>query len=58
MDRDGKNSVIDILPEQEGVKDMGATMRLGDHEVMISGGKLKNYMEVILSMKGIVTGMK
>jgi len=39
LDPDGKNSVIDILPEQEGVKDMGATMRLGDHEVMISGGK-------------------
>ena len=39
LDPDGKNSVIDILPEQEGIKDMGATMRLGDHEVMISGGK-------------------
>ncbi|MEC7416482.1 MAG: CTP synthase (glutamine hydrolyzing), partial [Candidatus Thermoplasmatota archaeon] len=39
LDPDGKNSVIDILPEQEGVKDRGATMRLGDHEITISGGK-------------------
>ncbi len=39
LDPKGKHSVIDILPEQEGVKDMGATMRLGDHEVVISGGK-------------------
>ena len=38
---DGEHSVIDILPEQEGVKDMGATMRLGDHEVKVSDGKAK-----------------
>ena len=41
LDSEGKHSVIDILPEQKGVKDMGATMRLGDHEVVISGGKAK-----------------
>ena len=39
LDPEGKHSVVDILPEQEGVEDMGATMRLGDHEVEISGGK-------------------
>ena len=38
---DGEHSVIDILPEKEGVKDMGATMRLGDHEVKVSDGKAK-----------------
>ena len=41
LDPDGQHSVIDILPEQEDVKDMGATMRLGDHEVIISGGVAK-----------------
>ena len=29
------------MPEQEGVEDMGATMRLGDHEVKVSDGKAK-----------------
>jgi CTP synthase len=28
--------VIDLLPEQRNVKDMGATMRLGAHEVIVS----------------------
>ena len=27
--------VVDLLPEQHGVKDMGATMRLGAHEVLL-----------------------
>jgi CTP synthase len=41
LDSDGKHSVVDILPEQEGVKDMGATMRLGDHKVKIEPGIAK-----------------
>ena len=41
LDPDGDHPVIDILPEQEGVKDMGATMRLGDHKVLVSEGKAK-----------------
>ena len=41
LDPDSDHPVIDILPEQEGVKDMGATMRLGDHEVKISEGIAK-----------------
>ena len=41
LDPDGPHSVVDILPEQEGIKDMGATMRLGDHEVIVSNGKAK-----------------
>ncbi len=45
-----KYPVIDILPEQEGVTDMGGTMRLGAHDVNLAkgcktsalyGGKLK-----------------
>ncbi len=30
--------VVDLLPEQRGVKDMGATMRLGAHEVVLEAG--------------------
>lgn len=41
LDSDSKHSVVDILPEQEGVKDMGATMRLGDHEVKVEPGIAK-----------------
>ena len=41
LDSDGKHSVVDILPEQEGVKDMGATMRLGDHEIKVEPGIAK-----------------
>ncbi len=29
--------VIDLLPEQKDVKDMGATMRLGAHEIILTG---------------------
>ncbi len=28
-------AVVDLLPEQQGVKDMGATMRLGAHEILL-----------------------
>ena len=42
LDPDSKHPVIDILPEQKDVKDMGATMRLGDHEVKISKGIAKD----------------
>ncbi len=30
--------VVDLLPEQKGVEDMGATMRLGAHEVVLQPG--------------------
>jgi len=33
--------VVDILPEQKGVVDMGATMRLGAQKVLISDGKAR-----------------
>jgi CTP synthase len=38
-----KYPVIDILPEQEGVTDMGGTMRLGAHDVnLVKGSKASN----------------
>ena len=37
---DSKNPVIDILPEQVGVKDMGGTMRLGAKKVVVSENTL------------------
>jgi len=39
LDPKSPHPVVNILPEQKGVDDMGATMRLGDHEVKISKGK-------------------
>ena len=41
LDPESPHPVVNILPEQEGVNDMGATMRLGDHEVNVSKGKAK-----------------
>jgi len=41
LDPESPHPVVNILPEQEGVDDMGATMRLGDHEVNVSKGKAK-----------------
>jgi len=41
LDPKSPHPVVNILPEQEGVDDMGATMRLGDHEVNLSEGKAK-----------------
>ena len=37
---DSKNPVIDILPEQVGVKDMGGTMRLGSKKVLLKDGTI------------------
>jgi len=41
LDSKSPHPVVNILPEQEGVNDMGATMRLGDHEINVSKGKAK-----------------
>jgi len=38
LDGDTPHPVIDILPEQEGVEDMGGTMRLGAHVTEIEPG--------------------
>ncbi|MDZ7700652.1 MAG: CTP synthase [Halobacteriales archaeon] len=40
MEPDTPHPVIDILPEQAGVDDMGGTMRLGAHETDIEPGSL------------------
>jgi CTP synthase len=40
LDADTPHPVIDLLPEQEGVDDMGGTMRLGTHTTEISEGTL------------------
>ncbi len=40
MDPDTPHPVIDILPEQEAVDDMGGTMRLGAHDTDIQPGTL------------------
>ena len=41
LDPNGLHPVVDILPEQKNIKDMGATMRLGDHKINVSDGKAK-----------------
>ena len=41
LDAESPHPVVNILPEQKGVDDMGATMRLGDHDVKLSAGKAK-----------------
>jgi CTP synthase len=44
IDEDTPHPVIDILPEQEGVEDMGGTMRLGAHETDIRAGTLAHEL--------------
>ncbi len=46
-----KYPVIDILPEQKGVKDLGATMRLGSYDCVIKKGSLayKAYGKTLIS---------
>lgn len=40
FDENTPHPVIDLLPEQENVVDMGATMRLGDYEADLKSGSL------------------
>jgi len=40
LDEETPHPVIDLLPEQEGVDDMGGTMRLGTHTTELSGETL------------------
>jgi len=37
---DGKHKVIDLLPEQRGVEEMGATMRLGASGILLQEGSI------------------
>jgi len=41
IDADTPWPVVDLLPEQKAVKEVGGTMRLGGHEVVLLGGKLR-----------------
>jgi CTP synthase len=38
FDKDTPHPVVDILPEQKGIKDLGGTMRLGAQEVIVKEG--------------------
>jgi CTP synthase len=38
FDPDTDHPVVNLLPEQIGVEDMGATMRLGSHEIVVDEG--------------------
>lgn len=40
FDEDTPYPVIDLLPEQTGVADMGGTMRLGDYEALLKEGSI------------------
>ncbi|MGM0771919.1 MAG: CTP synthase, partial [Halobacteriota archaeon] len=44
FDEDTPYPVIDLLPEQENVMDMGATMRLGDYEATLTQGSLAEHI--------------
>lgn len=51
-----KYPVVDILPEQKGVKDKGATMRLGSHPAVLKNGTrvYESYLAAgLLSSKGV-----
>ena len=37
---EGKHNVIDLMPEQEGIEDMGGTMRLGAYPCVIKPDSL------------------
>jgi CTP synthase len=41
---DTPHPVIDLMPEQRGIKDKGATMRLGAHKIMVKKGTLAHRL--------------
>lgn len=44
LDADTKNPVIDFMPEQRNVQDMGGTMRLGGHDISVTPGTLAHRL--------------
>ncbi|MCI0565296.1 MAG: gamma-glutamyl-gamma-aminobutyrate hydrolase family protein, partial [Nitrososphaera sp.] len=38
LDPHTKNPIVDFMPEQRDIQDMGGTMRLGNHQITISPG--------------------
>ena len=53
FDSNTQHPVIDLLPEQKKLQDMGATMRLGNHEIVIKEGTLasKIYNSKIIKQR-------
>jgi CTP synthase len=45
------NPVIDLLPEQRGVDELGGTMRLGSHTAIVKAGSLANRLYGSLEVK-------
>ncbi len=45
------NPVIDLLPEQRGVNELGGTMRLGSHTAIVKAGSLANVLYGSLEVK-------
>jgi CTP synthase len=37
---DAKNPIVDLLPEQKGISDMGGSLRLGGHDISIKPGTM------------------
>ncbi|MBI2125908.1 MAG: CTP synthase [Thaumarchaeota archaeon] len=44
LDPNTKHSVIDILPSQKGIANLGATMRLGGHDIDIQQGSIASRL--------------
>jgi CTP synthase len=50
LNPDTKNPIVDLLPEQKQVKDMGGSMRLGGHDIHIVDGTLASriYQKTVI----------
>jgi CTP synthase len=44
LDKNTKNPIIDFMPEQRNVHDMGGTMRLGGHDISVEPGTLAHKL--------------
>jgi CTP synthase len=44
LDSNTKHPVIDILPSQKGIANLGATMRLGGHDIDVQQGSIANRL--------------
>ncbi|NOJ27412.1 MAG: CTP synthetase, partial [Nitrososphaera sp.] len=44
LDSDTKNPVVDFMPEQRNIHDMGGTMRLGGHDITVSPNTLAHKL--------------
>ena len=54
LDPDTEHPVVKYMPEQNKKKEMGVSMRLGEHEIeIIEGVMLEDFMEVESFTEGI-----